>query len=91
MRDYLTEDEYLALQWFLWTNPLAGELIPGSGGCRKLRWGIADKGKRGGVRTIYYGPTADGTIWLLAVYTKSRQANLPAHIIKAMKDRLVQS
>jgi hypothetical protein len=73
------------------TNPFAGELIPGSGGCRKLRWGTLDRGKRGGVRTIYYGPTAVGTIWLLAIYAKSRQTNLPAHIIKAMKDRLVQS
>ena len=62
VHDYLTEDEYAALQWFLWTNPTAGALIPGSGGCRKLRWGASDKGKRGGIRTIYYGPTTDGTI-----------------------------
>lgn len=91
VHDYLTEDEYAALQWFLWMNPLAGDLIPGSGGCRKLRWGALDKGKRGGIRTIYYGPSPGGTIWLLAVYAKRRKDNLPAHVIRAIKDQLVQS
>ena len=88
--DYLTEEEYGAMQWFLSAHPDAGDLIPGSGGCRKLRWGSSDKGKRGGVRAIYYGQLADGRIWLLAVYAKSRQQNLPAHIIRAMKDQLVK-
>lgn len=91
VHDYLSDEEYFALQWFLSINPTAGDLIPGSGGCRKLRWGAAGKGKRGGVRTIYYGPTTEGVIWLLAIYAKNRQKNLPAHIIKSMKDRLVQS
>ncbi len=89
--DYLTDEEYAEMQWFLSFNPEAGDVIPGSGGCRKLRWGSMEKGKRGGVRAIYYGQLADGRIWLLAIYAKSRQQNLPAHIIRAMKDKLVNS
>lgn len=53
---YLAEDDYRRLQLFLALDPAAGDLIPGTGGCRKLRW--ADrrrgKGKRGGLRVIYY-------------------------------------
>jgi hypothetical protein len=52
--DYLAEDDYIALQLFLVRDPEAGDLIPGTGGFRKLRW--ADprrgKGKRGGLRVI---------------------------------------
>src|SRR3546814_6316287 len=43
VHDYLTEDEYAALQWYLSEHPEAGDLVPGSGGCRKLRWGMADR------------------------------------------------
>jgi len=51
-------------------NPGAGKVIPGSGGCRKVRWSAAGRGKRGGARVIY-AITADGTIWLLIVYKKA--------------------
>lgn len=43
--DYLSEDEYLGLQWLLMQNPEIGKVVPGSGGVRKLRWGMARKGK----------------------------------------------
>ena len=88
--DYRTDEEYAGLQWYLSNDPDAGDLIPASGGCRKLRWGAADKGKRGGVRVIYYGVTKDGRIWLLAIYAKSRQANLPAHVIRLIKEQVVK-
>jgi hypothetical protein len=88
---YLTEEEFGEMQWFLSVYPDAGDLIPGSGGCRKLRWGTSAKGKSGGVRAIYCGQLADGRIWLLAIYAKSRQQNLPAHIIRALRDKLVNS
>ena len=52
VHDYLTDEEYAGLQWYLSSRPDAGDLIPASGGCRKLRWGATDKGKRGGVRVI---------------------------------------
>ena len=88
--DYLTDEEYAALQWYLSDHPNAGDLIPSSGGCRKLRWGAGDKGKRGGVRVIYYGVTAQGQIWLLAIYAKSRQENLPANVIRLLKEQVVK-
>src|SRR5665213_3970074 len=76
VHDYLMEEEYAALQWYLSQHADTCDLIPGSGGCRKMRWGAADKGKRGGVRVIYYEVTQAGQIWLLAIYAKSRQTNL---------------
>jgi hypothetical protein len=54
VRNYFTDDEYAALQNAIVVNPEAGEVIRGSGGVRKLRWGLAGRGKRGGVRVIYY-------------------------------------
>ena len=88
--DDLTEDEYGDLQWYLSNYPDAGDLVPGSGGCRKLRWGMTDKGKRGSVRMIYYGQTSEGHIWLLAIYAKARRENLPAQVIRAMKEQMVK-
>jgi hypothetical protein len=52
--DYFTDDEYAVLQNAIVANPEAGDVIRGSGGVRKLRWGVAGRGKRGGVRIIYY-------------------------------------
>jgi len=51
---YFTHDEYYALQCALIYKPEAGAVIPGTGGLRKLRWGAGGKGKRGGVRVVYY-------------------------------------
>ena len=88
--DYLTDDEYAALQWYLSELPEAGDLIPGSAGCRKLRWRVQGKGKCGGVRVIYYGQTTVGLIWLLAIYAKTRQENLPAQAIRLLKEQMVK-
>jgi mRNA-degrading endonuclease RelE of RelBE toxin-antitoxin system len=52
--DYLDEDEYARLQARLAADPDAGSVVPGSGGVRKLRWGQPGRGKRGGIRVIYY-------------------------------------
>ena len=52
--DYLDDDEYRALQRALAAHPEAGAVIPGSGGVRKIRWGAESRGKRGGVRIIYF-------------------------------------
>lgn len=80
----LSEAERAALVEFLAQNPEAGDLIPGTGGLRKLRWAKAGKGKRGGYRAIYYYFTEDVPIYLLAIYAKNQQVDLTA----AQKARL---
>lgn len=65
-------------------NPLSGDVIPGAQGARKVRWSVAGRGKRGGVRVIYFNLTNQGVLILLMVYTKSEQSNLePGEIRKA--------
>lgn len=58
--DYLTDDEYSALQEHLCEHPEAGDLIRGSGGVRKIRWARAGSGKSGGIRVCYYVRTRVG-------------------------------
>ena len=58
------------------TSPGAGDLIPGTGGVRKLRWSRGGKGKRGGLRVIYYFHNEMCPVFLLTVYSKSQKANL---------------
>lgn len=66
-------------------RPEAGAIVPGSGGVRKLRWGLAGRGKRGGLRVIYYLRRKQGQIWMLTLYGKNARANIPAHLLKQMK------
>ncbi len=80
--DYLSEDEYLGLQSFLFQYPESGKIVPGSGGVRKIRWAISGKGKSGGVRVIYYFKKKEDEIWLLTIYSKSEVENIPAHILR---------
>jgi len=80
--DYLSEEEYLGLQSFLLQYPEAGKLVPGSGGVRKLRWGVVGRGKRGGVRIIYYFRRHHDEIWLLTIYAKNETETIPAHILR---------
>jgi hypothetical protein len=86
--EYLSDDEYAALQQALVANPEAGDVIPGSGGVRKLRWGVAGRGKRGGVRVIYYLRLQRGQIWMLTVYAKNVAETIPAHILKKIKEEI---
>lgn len=65
-------------------NPTAGDVIPGSGGCRKVRWASSGRGKRGGARVIYFNAT-DQTIWLLIVYAKAKFDNLPTEFLAQLK------
>ena len=58
LQEYLSDDDYAKLQQTLLADPEAGAIIPGSGGVRKLRWGVAGRGKRGGIRVIYFLRTA---------------------------------
>jgi mRNA-degrading endonuclease RelE of RelBE toxin-antitoxin system len=74
----LDEEEFRRLQRALATNAAAGLLIPGTGGLRKLRWAIGSRGKRGGVRIIYYWFPEQSRILLLLVYPKNVQDDLSA-------------
>ena len=65
-------------------HPEAGDVIPGSGGCRKVRWSTAGTGKRGGARVIYF-LQQEHTIWLLIVYKKAKFDNLPTEFISELK------
>ncbi len=82
------EGERGAFCAWLAENPLAGDVIPGSGGCRKVRWSRPGMGKRGGARIIYFNRLANGEIWLLVIYTKAVQESIPAHILKAVKQEI---
>ena len=73
---YLSDDEYLRLQLALISRPLSGDVIQGSGGLRKLRWRGSGRGKRGGVRVIYYWIAEVSQIYLLTVYAKADCADL---------------
>lgn len=76
------KDEQGELHTFIALNAILGDVIPNSGGCRKLRYALKSKGKRGGVRVIYYNQFDDGEINLLLIYAKSKQENIPNHILK---------
>ena len=71
-------------------NPVAGDVIPGGGGLRKVRWTAAGRGKRGGVRVIYYNVLRSGTIWLLIAYTKTKFDNLPPNLLKELRNEIVK-
>jgi hypothetical protein len=76
--DYLDDEGLRELQRALASNPEEGDLIPGAGGIRKLRWRDVrrGKGKRGGLRVIYYCFLSDEEIWLLTLYNKDEAADL---------------
>ena len=83
---YLDDDEYAELQRFLGGQPDAGGLVPGSGGARKLRWGLQGRGKRGGARVLYYWADARGQIWLLLIYGKNVQENIAAETLRRLQE-----
>jgi hypothetical protein len=88
--DYLTDEGFRALQNALMENPAAGDVIEGTGGLRKLRQ--ADprrgKGKRGGLRVIYFWWEAGRQFWLFTLYDKDEMDGLSAKEKKALKDML---
>jgi hypothetical protein len=74
--DLLDDDEYRALQLALIFRPEQGAIIPGSGGLRKLRWGVRGRGKRGGLRIIFYWAKVEDIYYMLFVYPKNEQEDL---------------
>ena len=83
---YLNDDEFASLQFYLAEHPDAGDVIPRSGGCRKLRWAIEGRGKRGGVRVIYFLCLKSGQIVLVTMYAKNVQENIDPKLLGRLKE-----
>lgn len=85
LHQWLDDSAYAAMQSYLSANPEAGVLIQATGGLRKLRWAASGKGKRGGVRVIYYYLTADDQIRMLLLYAKSHQSDLSTEQLATLR------
>lgn len=86
--EYLTDGEYAALQQALSKNPGLGDVIPGSGGVRKVRWGTRGRGKRGGVRVVYFVRKDPGVIWMLTIYVKKVAESIPVHLLRRIRKEI---
>jgi len=86
IQELMDDESYRELQEALVLKPDAGDLIPGSGGLRKVRWKVEGKGKRGGVRIIYYWRTADDQLWMIYGYAKAKKEELSKTQLKALRD-----
>ena len=75
---YLSDEALAAIETYLSCEPDAGDVIPGTGGVRKLRWAGTGRGKRGGLRVIYYLGLSEGEIWLITLYAKNVRESISA-------------
>lgn len=92
-RPLMSDSERGEFVAYVGMNPDSGELIPGTGGVRKVRWGLPGRGKRGGARVIYYYHNEHMPVFLLAAYAKNEKANLnhaERNAIKRLVPILVQ-
>jgi hypothetical protein len=85
---YLSDEEYAELQFQLAADPERGAVVPGSGGVRKLRWRQPGRGRRGGVRVIYYARLHAGAIWMLTLYAKNEAESIAPHILRRIKEEI---
>ena len=88
--DYMNDEAFRALQTSLMRSPYAGDMIEGTGGLRKLRFADATrgKGKRGGLRIIYFWWEAGKQFWLFTLYDKDEMSNLSTKDKKALKEMI---
>ncbi|MDZ4759979.1 MAG: type II toxin-antitoxin system RelE/ParE family toxin, partial [Alphaproteobacteria bacterium] len=75
-RKLMTDDARALLVDYLAYNPTSGDLVPGTGGVRKLRWGLQGRGKRGGARVVYFHHDAGMPLFALTAYAKNERADL---------------
>jgi len=85
---YWTEEERGAFAAYIAEHPAAGDVVPESGGIRKVRWGRAGAGKSGGVRVIYFTRLAAGEVVLLTLYAKVKTDNLTGAKLKEIRRAL---
>jgi hypothetical protein len=85
--NYLNDDEYLEFQKSLLKNPFQGKIMKGCGGFRKTRWSDPkrNKGKRGGLRVIYYYLESQNQIWFYTIYSKDEMDDLTQEQRKVLK------
>jgi mRNA-degrading endonuclease RelE of RelBE toxin-antitoxin system len=88
--DYFDDDQYSLLQAALMACPDAGDVIRGSGGLRKVRWAVEAKGKRGGLRIIYYWMKSRTHIYFLTVYRKSEVTDPSSADVKVLREMVKQ-
>ena len=89
VQNLLTDDSYHRLQLLLIHRPDTGVVIPGSGGLRKMRWSPPGRGKRGGVRIIYYWAVKEQQILMLLMYSKNERDDLTSVQLRALR-RIVE-
>jgi len=82
----MDDEEFAVLQQYLVEHPDAGDVIPRSGGCRKLRWRATGRGRRGGIRVIYFLRLASGQIVLVTMYAKNVRENIDPSLLKRLKE-----
>ncbi len=85
-KDVWVDEEHDEFVLFIAQNPKAGDVIPDTGGVRKVRWKRTGTGKRGGVRVIYFYHNEDLPLYLLLVYPKGSQDDLEPEEKKAVRD-----
>lgn len=88
VKEYLSDEEYSLLQRALIDYPELGPVIQGTGGVRKARWGVKGRGKRSGLRIIYYVKRSDQIIWLLTMYPKNVADNIAPHILDQIRKEI---
>ena len=81
----LDDSEFAQLQLHMMTQPEAGDVIPGSDGCRKLRWALSGRGKRGGARVIYFLRLKSGEIVLVTMYAKNVRDNIDPKLLRDLR------
>jgi hypothetical protein len=86
--ELLSDDDFSRLQIYLNCHPEAGDIIRGTGGVRKMRWMAPGRGKRGGLRVIYYLKSRQGEVWLLTLYAKNMQQTISNHVLVKIREEI---
>ena len=90
LKTLLEDEDYRELQNSIILSPASGKIIKGSGGIRKLRWRGSGRGKRGGVRLIYYWYQNEDIILMLLIYPKNERDDLSPAQLKTLKSIVEQ-
>lgn len=81
----MDDEERAGLVGYLACNPTAGDVIPGSGGVRKIRWGLEGRGKRGGARVIYFFHDMEMPLYIMTAYAKNERENVSQDEINTLQ------